>query len=100
MSKAVKNAHQYMVSGAWTASNCETYLKVNGLNMKAIKSVIDNASNEIIYKTAKEKKKSDKSTYKLISTVKKNNPQDFQCWDLPSLWCRPTNLYQHIDALM
>ena len=71
MSKAVKNAHQYMVSGAWTASNCETYLKVNGLNMKAIKSVIDNASNEIIYKTAKEKKKSDKSTYKLISTVKK-----------------------------
>jgi len=100
MSQAVKKAHQYMVCGIWTATNCESYLKVNGLNMKAIKSVIDHAANEIIYKTAMEKRKDDNSTYNLILDVMKNNPKSFQCWELPSLWTKSTMLHQHIDALM
>ena len=90
----------HLVSGNWTAANCESYMKVNGLNTKATKSVIDNAYNEIIYRRAEEKRKEDKATYELILAVMNKNPQSFKRWKLPSLWTRSTKLYQHIDSLM
>ena len=100
MSKAVTEAHNHFISGKWNAKNCEAFLKVNGLNKQAIKHVIDNASNEIIYKNAEANKEKDNRTYQLILEVKKRYPESFQCWKFPALWTQNSKLTQHIDSLM
>lgn len=94
---ALAFAHDQFCNNNWTSSNCEAYLKVEGLNNESIKEFIEHSINVQSLRLVENNEES----RELIQADRKNNPHKYERYPDPPLWTRKDiPLSSHIDAIM
>jgi hypothetical protein len=99
---AVKKAHDNYISGDWSMSNMKAYLKVNGLNEDAIRSICARSRNIRDFNCSLKAyvEQGVEEEYHDLKSEKEKNPELFDIWKYPAVWERGTELSQHIDTVM
>lgn len=103
LTAAVEKAHDKIVSGEWSTSQAECFLKVTGLNTLAQKKVTEHAENNRLWNTALDRKDENeitKEAYELLLVERNEAKYKFEKWPVPSLWDRGMDLSQHVDVIM
>ena len=95
--KICDHAHNNMVNGLWTKAECESYLKVYGLNEDLRENIINNGDNIFLYNSIDSMTESNKKFY---VNDRRKRPRQYEKYPLPKVWFHPMGIESFIDAPM
>lgn len=89
---------KYLIVGKISNLQAKSYLNYMGLNGKCQENFLKIATNLKIYKDAVSSKKKNKLLFEQIKNDKKNNPEKYEKFKLPSCWygCEDLSIYPDV----
>ena len=93
-------AHVKVLLSTWTSDVAKVYLRAQGLNGRAIDSIIEHASNCHTYRILEGDKVNNPAAFEAIRAERDINPSQFEPYPYPSLWTRGLDLHSNIEASM
>ena len=97
---AVAKAYDKIVDSTWTRENAEVYLASNGLNDDCVQGVLERAFNVRNFAIADGEKEDEPLPYDALRRLKEEKPALFRPWEIPALWDRNVEIWQHVDTIM
>ena len=101
LKSAINLAHKLFINNTWTQSNCEAYLKVEGIHAAAIKKCIEHSTAAFSLLVAERESEPDHQLMEALLSQRLTDPAKFECAAYPAAWMKDgMELTLHLDAVM
>ena len=100
LTKVVNVTHSNVEEGIWTTVEGTNYLKENGINAELCTSIIVQAKNCSILKTAFENAETDEGEWAEAMEENQSNPEKYSKAKKPAVWQRDLPLSLYVDTPM
>ena len=100
LKNAVTKTHQSILEKEWSKDEATSYLKMQGITVKSVNRIIQNAMNVRNHTNACKEKELNREAYALYEDLKRTSPHEFEQWQFPTMWTRGTTITMVLDAIM